>query len=59
LISKNSGSVATEPKLQVARELGLPVLVLRRPLLPEVDRVFRGVGELVDGLAGFGGSDRG
>lgn len=59
LISKNSGSAATEPKLQVARELGLPVLVLRRPLLPEVDRVFRGVEELVDGLAWFGGSDRG
>ena len=40
LISKNSGSVATEPKLQVARELGLPVLVLRRPVLPPVDREF-------------------
>ena len=30
LVSKNSGSQATEPKLQVARELGLPVLLLRR-----------------------------
>ena len=40
LISKNSGSQSTEPKLQVARELGLPVLVLRRPVLPEVDREF-------------------
>ncbi len=40
LISKNSGSQATEPKLQVARELGLPVLVLRRPQLPEVEREF-------------------
>ena len=40
LISKNSGSGATEPKLQVARELGLPVLVLKRPLLPQVDRTF-------------------
>ncbi|HBO9388560.1 TPA: cobalt-precorrin-6A reductase, partial [Pseudomonas aeruginosa] len=27
LVSKNSGSQATEPKLQVAREMGLPVLV--------------------------------
>ncbi|MGH8435278.1 MAG: cobalt-precorrin-6A reductase [Pseudomonas sp.] len=40
LISKNSGSQATEPKLQVARELGLPVLVLRRPQLPAVGREF-------------------
>lgn len=40
LISKNSGSQATEPKLQVARELGLPVLLLRRPSLPPVDREF-------------------
>ncbi len=37
LISKNSGSVATEPKLEVARELGVPVLVLKRPVLPKVD----------------------
>jgi hypothetical protein len=40
LISKNSGSVATEPKLEVARELGVPVLILKRPPLPEVDRAF-------------------
>lgn len=43
LISKNSGSQATEPKLQVARELGLPVLILARPELPEVDRQFDSV----------------
>ncbi|MBJ9974743.1 cobalt-precorrin-6A reductase [Pseudomonas sp. S75] len=46
LVSKNSGSVATEPKLQVARELGLPVLVLKRPALPEVDRQFASVAAL-------------
>lgn len=40
LVSKNSGSASTEPKLQVARELGLPVLLLRRPELPAVDREF-------------------
>ncbi|MBA6061308.1 cobalt-precorrin-6A reductase [Pseudomonas juntendi] len=40
LISKNSGSVATEPKLEVARELGVPVLVLKRPALPAVGRAF-------------------
>jgi precorrin-6A/cobalt-precorrin-6A reductase len=40
LISKNSGSVATEPKLEVARELGVPVLILKRPALPDVDREY-------------------
>ncbi|WP_176513308.1 cobalt-precorrin-6A reductase [Pseudomonas faucium] len=40
LVSKNSGSVATEPKLEVARELGVPVLILQRPTLPEVDLTF-------------------
>lgn len=40
LISKNSGGAATEAKLQVARELGLPVLLLARPELPEVERAF-------------------
>ncbi|NIF17932.1 cobalt-precorrin-6A reductase [Pantoea sp. Cy-639] len=40
LISKNSGSGATEPKLEVARERGVPVLVLKRPTLPAVQQVF-------------------
>ena len=40
LVSKNSGSAATEHKLQVARERGVPVLVLQRPVLPEVTRQF-------------------
>jgi precorrin-6A/cobalt-precorrin-6A reductase len=50
LISKNSGSTATEPKLEVARELALPVLVLKRPMLPEVDRAFWSVGEVLAAL---------
>lgn len=53
LISKNSGSTATEPKLQVARELGLPVLLLARPLLPVVDREFVSVEGLCQGLQDF------
>jgi len=51
LISKNSGSGATEPKLQVARERGIPVLILARPPLPEVDRHFADPASLLDALA--------
>lgn len=50
LISKNSGSVATEPKLEVARELGVPVLVLKRPVLPAVDRLFASLHDLAAAL---------
>lgn len=50
LISKNSGSSATEPKLEVAREHGLPVLVLKRPELPVVDREFFAVDEMIGAL---------
>ncbi|MFV3306367.1 cobalt-precorrin-6A reductase [Pseudomonas sp. NY15181] len=46
LVSKNSGSQATEPKLQVARERGVPVLILARPQLPEVTRAFESVDAL-------------
>ncbi|WP_028620203.1 cobalt-precorrin-6A reductase [Pseudomonas sp. Ant30-3] len=51
LISKNSGSTATEPKLQVARERGVPVIVLRRPVLAEVDRELGSVSELLAALS--------
>ncbi len=50
LISKNSGSQSTEPKLQVARELGLPVLLLRRPFLPAVEREFVSLDALAEAL---------
>lgn len=51
LISKNSGSSSTEPKLDVARERGLPVLILKRPELPAVDRVLWSVEEVLSALA--------
>lgn len=50
LISKNSGSSSTEPKLQVARERRVPVLILKRPELPDVDRVFWSVEEVLGAL---------
>jgi len=51
LVSKNSGSVATEPKLEVARALGVPVLILKRPVLPGVDREYLSSEELMGALA--------
>ena len=50
LISKNSGSSATEPKLQIARERGVPVLILKRPALAKVDREFWTVGGVLEAL---------
>ena len=50
LISKNSGSTATEPKLEVARERGVPVLVLKRPVLAAVDREFTAVPALLQAI---------
>lgn len=51
LVSKNSGSTATEPKLEVARERGIPVLVLKRPVLPEVDQTFPDPKRLFEALS--------
>lgn len=50
LISKNSGGDATEAKLEVARELKMPVLILKRPELPQVDREFGSAGALLEAL---------
>ncbi|CAE6791296.1 Precorrin-6A reductase [Paraburkholderia nemoris] len=50
VISKNSGGSATEAKLEVARERSLPVVMLRRPSLPAVDREFANVADLLEAL---------
>lgn len=39
LLSKNSGGDATVAKLQAARELGVSVIMLERPLLPPADQL--------------------
>ncbi len=46
--SKNSGGRATEAKLAVARERGLPVVMLARPTLPEADREFDDAAHALD-----------
>lgn len=40
IVSKNSGGKATYAKIIAARELGLPVIMVERPKMPECDRVF-------------------
>ena len=50
VVSKNSGGAATEAKLEVARERRLPVVMLRRPPLPDADRAFDSAAALLDAL---------
>ncbi|MDJ0714132.1 MAG: cobalt-precorrin-6A reductase [Prochloraceae cyanobacterium] len=39
IVSKNSGGEATIAKIIAARELGLPAVIIKRPIMPEGDRV--------------------
>lgn len=50
VISKNSGGRATEAKLAVARERGLPVVMLARPTLAAADRIFDDAASARDAL---------
>jgi len=38
IVSKNSGGDATYAKIAAAREMGLPVILVERPALPDVER---------------------
>ena len=50
VVSKNSGGAATEAKLVVARERGLPIVMLRRPVPAAADRTFPSVEKLLGAL---------
>jgi precorrin-6A/cobalt-precorrin-6A reductase len=39
IVSKNSGGGATYAKIAAARELGLPVVMVQRPAIPDVEQV--------------------
>lgn len=54
LVTKDSGGSATAPKLTAARELGLPVVVVRRPPLPDGVPVARSVPAALEWLTGRG-----
>ncbi|PWC39061.1 cobalt-precorrin-6A reductase [Azospirillum sp. TSO35-2] len=53
VVSKNSGGHATDAKLEAARELGLPVVMVERPAGNGVAEL-RGVAEAVEWLEGMG-----
>ena len=56
LVTKNSGGSATQAKLDVARELKMPVVMMRRPALPAVDREFDSPAHLLRALNEENGS---
>lgn len=58
IVSKNSGGAATQAKLAVAREKGLPVVMMRRPPLPPAQREFESAQDAIRALAAFGNTER-
>jgi precorrin-6A/cobalt-precorrin-6A reductase len=51
IVAKNAGGAGAEAKLVAARELGLPVVLIDRPFVPE-RQVVRTVGEVMTWLTG-------
>ncbi|MFD4690255.1 cobalt-precorrin-6A reductase [Streptomyces sp. NPDC058463] len=57
LVTKDSGGEATAPKLAAAREAGIPVVVVRRPPVPEGVPVTGTPGEAVSWLRDLAGQE--
>lgn len=53
IISQNSGGVSTSAKLDAARELGVPVLLQRRPVVEEAAQNFANLSQLVEAVQSF------
>ena len=47
IVTKNSGGSATDAKLAAARDLGLPVIMIDRPIMPE-SRIVYGLDNVMD-----------
>jgi precorrin-6A/cobalt-precorrin-6A reductase len=58
LVTKNSGGEMTRPKLQAAATLGVPVVMIDRPAMPDGVTTVGTVDEALAWLAGVGGSDQ-
>ncbi|WP_326546397.1 cobalt-precorrin-6A reductase [Mycolicibacterium sp. ND9-15] len=52
LVTKNSGGAMTRPKLDAAAELGIAVVMVDRPPLPDGVRTVASVGEAADWVSG-------
>ncbi|QIP86719.1 cobalt-precorrin-6A reductase [Streptomyces sp. Tu 2975] len=55
LVTKDSGGAATAPKLTAAREAGVPVVIVRRPPVPDGVPVAAGPEEAADWLRAYSG----
>jgi precorrin-6A/cobalt-precorrin-6A reductase len=55
LVTKDSGGAATAPKLTAAREAGVPVVILRRPPVPDGVPVAGGPEEAAAWLRAYSG----
>ncbi|MFF3287251.1 cobalt-precorrin-6A reductase [Streptomyces sp. NPDC003023] len=55
LVTKDSGGAATAPKLTAAREAGVPVVIVRRPPVPDGVPVVTGPEEAAAWLAAYSG----
>jgi precorrin-6A/cobalt-precorrin-6A reductase len=58
LVTKNSGGLMVAAKLRAARDLGVPVVMVRRPPLPPGSAVVATVPEALRWISRDGGMDK-